>query len=232
MTGWVLGSDIGGTFTDIVLAGPGGAWSSIKQLTTPDAPERGVVEGARRAIEQAGIHPEQIERVVHGTTLATNAVIERRGARTAFVTTAGYGDLLHIGRNARVEQDRYDLHFAPAPAPLPRGLVFEVGERTDARGAVVRPLDSGHAAEVAAQVAKREPESVAVCFLHAYANPAHEEHMGQALATALPSARVVLSSRVHPEIREFDRACTTLFTAEVAPLMARYLEQLAGILMD
>lgn len=232
MTGWVLGSDIGGTFTDIVLAGPGGAWSSVKQLTTPDAPEQGVLDGTRRVLAQADIRPEQIERVVHGTTLAANAVIERRGARTAFVTTAGYGDLLHIGRNARVEEDRYDLHFAPAPPPLPRDLVFEAAERVDAQGGVVRALTAQDAAEVAAQVAQREPESVAVCFLHAYANAAHEERMGQALTRALPAACIVLSSRVHPEIREFDRACTTLFTAEVAPLMARYLERLAADLRE
>ena len=141
MTGWVLASDIGGTFTDIVLAGPGGAWNSVKQLTTPDAPEQGVLDGTRRVLAEADIRPEQIERVVHGTTLAANAVIERRGARTAFVTTAGYGDLLHIGRNARVEEDRYDLHFAPAPPPLPRDLVFEAAERVDAQGgaAAVQP---------------------------------------------------------------------------------------------
>jgi N-methylhydantoinase A len=224
--GWVLGSDIGGTFTDIVLAGPSGEWTSVKQLTTPEAPERAVIAGAQRAIEQAGVDPREIARVVHGTTLATNAVIERRGARAAFVTTAGFGDLLHIGRNARVEEDRYDLHFTAAPAPLSRSLVFEVNERMDARGAPVRELSPEHARDIAAQVERQAPESVAVCFLHAYANPAHEEQMATALEASLPGTRIVLSSRVHPELREFDRACTTLFTAEVAPLMARYLAQL------
>ena len=103
MSEWVLASDIGGTFTDIVLAGPDGGWTSVKQLTTPEAPERSVVEGTRLALTQAGISPEQVVRVVHGTTLATNAVIERQGARTAFVTTEGFGDLLRISRAARVE---------------------------------------------------------------------------------------------------------------------------------
>ena len=140
MSGWVLGSDIGGTFTDIVLAGPDGAWTSAKQLTTREAPERAVVEGTRRVLEAAGIEAREIVRVVHGTTLATNAVIERRGARTAFVTTQGFGDLLRIGRGARVEEDRYDLHFENDPAPVAHEMCFEADERLDATGAVVRPL--------------------------------------------------------------------------------------------
>ncbi len=228
MSGWVLGSDIGGTFTDIVLAGPDGAWTSAKQLTTREEPERAVIEGTRRVLEAAGIEAREIVRVVHGTTLATNAVIERRGARTAFVTTRGFGDLLRIGRGARVEEDRYDLHFENEPAPVAREMCFEADERLDATGAVVRPLDPEHARELAAEVAAARPEAVAVCLLHAYANPEHEEQIAKQLETLLPDAHVVLSSRVHPEMREFDRACTTLFTAEVAPIMARYLAQLAA----
>jgi N-methylhydantoinase A len=165
-------------------------------------------------------------RVVHGTTLATNAVIERRGARTAFVTTAGFGDLLRIGRSARVEEDRYDLHFAQPEPPLPRERIFEVDERLDAQGRVVRALDDAAARVVAARVAEQAPEAVAVCLLHAYANPEHEERLRRELEALLPDAHIVLSSRVHPEIREYDRACTTLFTAEVAPLMASYLRRL------
>ena len=224
--GWVLGSDIGGTFTDIVLAGPEGAWTSAKQLTTPDAPEEAVIGGTRRALERAGIAASAIERVVHGTTLATNAVIERRGARTAFVTTAGFGDLLRIGRTARVEDDRYDLDFRNERPPVEASLCFEVEERIDARGAVVRPLEGASLAALAARVVEAKPEAIAICLLHAYANADHEERVADRLRAVLPDVSIALSSRVHPEMREFDRACTTLFTAEVAPLMERYLARL------
>jgi len=222
----VLGADIGGTFTDVVLSREDGSQHVVKQLSTPGAPEAAVLGAVERVLREAGVAAADVARVVHGTTLATNAVIERRGARVAFVTTAGFGDLLHIGREARVEDDRYDLRFEPSPPPLPRHCVFEVPERMDARGEVVRALDEGAAREVAREVAKLAPEAVALCLLHAYANPAHEERMRALLAEALPDALVVASSRVHPEIREFDRATTTLFTAEVAPLMARYLLRL------
>ena len=222
----VLGADIGGTFTDVVLSCEGGAQHVVKQLTTSDAPERGVLSAVERVLREAKVPAEKVVRVVHATTLAMNAVIERRGARVAFVTTAGFGDLLRIGREARVEDDRYDLHFESSPPPLPRECIFEVPERSDARGEVDRPLDERAAREVARDVAKLAPEAVALCFLHAYANPSHEERMRAILCEALPDALVVASSRVHPEIREFDRATTTLFTAEVAPLLARYLLRL------
>lgn len=222
----VLGADIGGTFTDIVLTRGDGRLEVVKQLTTPAAPEESVLTGIAQLLERTGIAPAAVERVVHGTTLATNAVIEHKGARVAFVTTRGFGDLLRIGREARVEDDRYDLFFEPSPPVLARQAIFEVDERCDARGRILKALATDHAREVAGRIALGEPEAVAVCFLHAYANPAHEEAMGRALADALPGVRVVLSSRVHAEMREFDRASTTLHTAQVAPLMARYLARL------
>ncbi len=222
----VIGTDIGGTFTDVVLTRDGGSMHVVKQLSTPAAPEQGVLSAVERVLREAGVAASEVVRVVHGTTLATNAVIERRGARVAFVTTAGFGDLLRIGREARVEDDRYDLRFEVAPPPLARECIFEVPERMDARGEVLRPLDERAAREVARGVAKLAPEAVALCFLHSWANPAHEERMREILAEALPDALIVASSRVHPEIREFDRATTTLFTAEIAPLMARYLRRL------
>ena len=230
MSEWVLASDIGGTFTDIVLAGPDGGWTSVKQLTTPEAPERSVVEGTRLALTQAGISPEQVVRVVHGTTLATNAVIERQGARTAFVTTEGFGDLLRISRAARVEEDRYDLHFQNQASPVSAELCFEASERMGPKGEVLRELDDADARALSNEIARSEPEAVAICLLHSYANAEHEERLARHLAAAMPNASIVLSSRIHPEIREYDRACTTLFTAEVAPLMASYLARLeAGL---
>ncbi len=222
----VLGADIGGTFTDIVLTRGDGRLHVVKQLTTPEAPEASVLAGTQRLLAMSGVDPGAIERVVHGTTLATNAVIEHKGARVAFVTTEGFGDLLRIGREARVEDDRYDLFFEPSPPVLGRDAVFEVAERCSARGEVLRAFDAGQARAVARRIAAFAPEAVAVCFLHAYARPDHEEAMARILADELPGARVVLSSRVHAEMREFDRASTTLHTAQVAPLMARYLARL------
>ena len=224
----VLGADIGGTFTDVVLTRGDGRLHVAKQLTSPEAPERSVLEAVGRVLAEAAIAPGEIERVVHGTTLATNAVIERKGARVAFVTTEGFGDLLRIGREARVEDDRYDLHFAPAPPPLERAAIFELPERVSARGEVLRPVAPPGLEAVVEGVRAYAPEAVAICLLHAYAHPGHEEALEEALRAAMPDVVVVRSSRVHPEMREFDRASTTLFTAEVAPLMARYLARLAS----
>jgi len=223
----VLGADIGGTFSDIVLTRGDGRLHVVKQLTTPAAPEQSVLAGIERLLATTGVDPASIERVVHGTTLATNAVIEHKGARVAFVTTRGFGDLLRIGREARVEDDRYDLFFEPSPPAVARDAVFEVAERCDARGEVLVAFDPTQAREVAERVARYAPEAVAVCFLHAYAHPDHEEAMGRILQAAMPGVRVVLSSHVHAEMREFDRASTTYHTAQVAPLMARYLARLS-----
>ena len=134
----VLGTDIGGTFTDVVLTRGDGRLHVAKQLTSPDAPEKSVLMGVERVLADAGVPASSIVRVVHGTTLATNAVIERRGARVAFVTTEGFGDLLRIGREARVEDDRYDLLFEPSPAPLAREAIFEVPDESVPAGTVVQ----------------------------------------------------------------------------------------------
>jgi N-methylhydantoinase A len=225
-----VGADIGGTFTDVVLAGADASLCVAKQLTTPEAPERAVLEAVARVLEQGRARPDEVSRVVHGTTLAANAVLEGRGARVAFVTSAGFGDLLRIGREMRVEDDRYDLHFAPAPPRLARAQIFEAVERCGPRGEILIPLDEAHARALAREIAAQAPEAVALCLLHSYANPAHELRLEALLRERLPGAALVASARVCPELREFDRACTTLFAAEVAPLMARYLARLeAGL---
>jgi N-methylhydantoinase A len=227
-----IGADIGGTFTDVVLAGADASLCVAKQLTTPAAPERAVLEAVARVLEQGGARPGQVSRVVHGTTLAANAVLEGRGARVAFVTTAGFGDLLRIGREMRVEEERYDLHFAPAAPRVPRARIFEAAERCGPRGEVLAALDGASARELVGRIAAQAPESVAICLLHAYANPAHELRLEALLREALPDAEIAVSSRVCPELREFDRACTTLLAAEVAPLMARYLARLESGLRE
>jgi N-methylhydantoinase A len=221
-----LGVDIGGTFTDVVLADASGRLEIAKELTRRDAPEEGVLAGVRRVLARFGADPGSVQRVVHATTLATNLVIERRGARVAFVATRGFGDLLRIGREARVEDDRYDLLFTPPEPLVPRALTFEVDERMDARGVPIRPLAEAEAEAVAAAIAGTAPEAVAICFLHAYANPEHEQRMEAACRAALPHAHVATSSATWPELREYERATTTLVSAAVAPVLARYLARL------
>jgi N-methylhydantoinase A len=228
-----LAVDIGGTFTDVVLAAPDGTIEVLKRLTDRAQPDRGVVAGVREILERAGVDPASVRRIVHGTTLATNTVLQRSGPAVAFVTTSGFGDLLHIGREARVEDDRYDLFFTSAEPPLPRSLVFEVDERVGPAGEVVTALDAASAALVVEAVAAAKPSAVAVCFLHSYANPDHEQRVAALLREALPSdAHVVCSSDVLPELREYERATTTLISAYVAPVMAGYLARLQQGLRD
>jgi N-methylhydantoinase A len=227
MTTHALAVDIGGTFTDIVLAAPDGTIALYKRLTDREQPDRGVIAGVREILERNGVSPADVSRVVHGTTLATNTVLERTGPPVAFVTTAGFGDLLHIGRDARVEDDRYDLFFQAAEPPLPRSMVFEIDERVGAQGEVVRPLDEAQAASVVEQIVAAKPSAVALCFLHCYINAAHEQRVAELLRDALPAdVHVVCSSDVLPELREYERATTTLVSAYVAPVMAGYLARL------
>ncbi|MCK8785692.1 hydantoinase/oxoprolinase family protein [Roseomonas sp. NAR14] len=222
-----LAVDIGGTFTDLVLETPARSWSR-KVLTTPEAPERAVLEGMRAIAAQAGVAPETIGLVVHGTTLATNALIERKGARTALLTTEGFRDSLEIAFEHRFEQ--YDLYME-RPAPLvPRPLRLGVPERIAADGAVLLPLDEAAlratAAGLRALGGEQGIEAVAVCFLHSFTNDAHERRAGAILAEELPEAAISLSCEVAPEIREYERASTTVANAYVLPLMERYLGRL------
>jgi N-methylhydantoinase A len=161
---WFVGVDVGGTFTDVVLADPNGQLHVDKVPTTPDDPRVGVMESIRRALGHAGVAPGSVSRVVHGTTLATNVILERKGSPLAFVVTKGFADLLRLGREARVEDDRYDLFFTtPAPPVDPR-LTFEVPERITANGSVLRPLSAENAVAVARSVAATAPDAVAVCL--------------------------------------------------------------------
>jgi N-methylhydantoinase A len=215
-----LAIDIGGTFTDLVLE-HGTHRTDAKVLTTPHEPERGVMQGVRLVLERAGLRPGDIGAVVHGTTLATNAVIERKGARTALLTTEGFRDSVEIAYENRFDQ--YDV-FIEKPAPLvPRHLRFGVRERMDVNGRVRIPLDID-AIPVLAETLKREQiESVAIGFLHSYANPAHEQQAAALLADALPGVTITLSSDVCPEAREYERFSTACANAYVQPRMARYL---------
>jgi N-methylhydantoinase A len=220
---WFVGVDVGGTFTDVVLARADGTLHVEKVATTPADPRTGVLDGVRRVLRHAEVAPADISRVVHGTTLATNVVLERRGGPIAFVVTEGFGDLLRLGREARVEEDRYDVLFTTPDPPVDARRTFEVAERVAADGSVVRPLDVDAAGAVAARVAASSPVAVAVCFVNSYANPEHEQLVAAALRRALPDAFVVASSEVWPEMREYERAMTTVMCAYVGPVMAGYL---------
>ena len=217
-----LAVDIGGTFTDVVLETDRARFSS-KVLTTK-APEDGVLDGMLRALKLGRIMPAQVGLIVHGTTLATNAIIERKGARTALVTTQGFRDSIEMAQENRFEQ--YDI-FIEKPEPLvPRTLRFTVPERMDAKGEVRLPLDEKAVEALADTLETKGIEAVAVGFLHSYANPAHEKRVGEILARKLPAVRVSLSSEVCPEVREYERFSTTCANAYVQPLMADYLERL------
>ncbi|MDF1587450.1 hydantoinase/oxoprolinase family protein [Marinimicrococcus flavescens] len=218
-----IGVDIGGTFTDVALE-IGQDRYTTKVLTTHDGPEKGVLEGLERVVRTAGIELAQVGLIIHGTTLATNALIERKGAKAALVTTEGFRDVLQIRGEDRYEQ--YDLSIE-LPTPLiPRRMRFTVPERIDAKGRVRHPIDRVAVTELGRRLADEAVEAVAVGFLHSYVNPEHEEIAGEILARSLPGVAISLSSEVAPEMREYDRFSTAAANAYVQPLMARYLDRL------
>jgi N-methylhydantoinase A len=226
--GYAIGVDVGGTFTDVVLRAPTGTLTAAKYLSTHDDPIAGIASGVTRVL--GDVDPAQVSRVVHATTLATNAVLERRGARVAFVTTRGFRSVIPLGRYARVEEDRYDLRFTPPPPPVAAADCFEVVERVSARGTVLTPLDLDSVRRVAARITARGITSAAVCLLHSYACPAHERQVAAILRESIPN--VVISSEIWPEIREYERATTTIMSAYVGPLMASYLSRLSARLAE
>ncbi|NBD28795.1 MAG: hydantoinase/oxoprolinase family protein [Alphaproteobacteria bacterium] len=218
-----LGVDIGGTFTDVVLETLGGRFST-KVLTTYTAPEDAIVEGMHRVCDKAGLDAGAIAQIIHGTTLATNALIERRGAKTALITTEGFRDVIEMRTESRFEQ--YDLNLT-LPAPLlPRNRRYVVAERIDARGEVLVPLDRAEVEALVDDLAEAGYESVAVGLLHAYANDAHERLIAEVLADQMPDAMVSLSSQVSPQMREYERFNTTIANAYIKPLMKSYLGRL------
>ena len=222
-----LGADIGGTFTDLVLVDDAGGLFRIgKILTTPEAPDAAVVAGAGRVLEEAAIDPGLVATVIHGTTLFTNALIERKGARTALVTTRGFRDAIEIGREHRY--DMYDL-WIEKPTPLaPRHLRFEVAERVLVDGSVTLRLDEDEVLALVERLRAEEVEAVAVCLLHSYVNDAHERRIGEILARELPEVALTLSCEIVRELREHDRASTTLANAYVKRLAGRYLRRLSS----
>lgn len=228
-----LAVDVGGTFTDATLFDPAsGRLVSAKALTTPGNRALGLLEGVRAALAAAGAPPAQVRDLVHGSTTGTNALIERTGARTGLLTTAGFADVLEIGRIMRPRAGLYDVSV-DRPAPLvPRRLRLEAVERMDAFGRVVVPLDRASVAAAARRFADLGVEAVAVCFLFSPLNPSHEEQAGQILAEHLPGVPISLSCRVCPEPREYERSSTVVVNAYLTPVMRTYLADLKARLAD
>jgi N-methylhydantoinase A len=223
-----LAVDIGGTFTDVVLEigdpAAGGRRLTRKVLTTPRAPEAAVMDGTRAILQDAGRRFADIDVFMHGTTLATNAVIERTGAKTALIATEGFRDTLEIAYESRYDQ--YDVFIEKPRQLVPRALRFTVPERMDVHGVVRLPLDEAAVRALLPALTAHQIESVAIAYLHAYANAAHEQRTRDMLLEALPGLSVTLSSEVCPEVREYDRTSTAVANAYIQPLMAGYLARL------
>ncbi|MDB5531076.1 MAG: Hydantoin utilization protein [Devosia sp.] len=218
-----LAADIGGTFTDVALE-YGTSRFTAKVLTTPRAPEQGVIRGIVETLARASLTASEVDLFIHGTTLATNALIERKGARTALITTEGFRDVIEIGRESRFDQ--YDINLMKPEPLVGRELRLTIRERIAVDGSVVIPIDldclPGHVATMRAAGVT----SVAVGFLHSYVSPDHEEQVAERLAQLMPEAYISLSSKVCPEVREYERLMTTCANAYVQPLMASYLRRL------
>lgn len=224
-----LGIDIGGTFTDVVCAGPEGE-ISFKLPTTRSDPSRAIEQALALLRDRHGVPPAEIARFAHGTTVATNAVIERKGAAVGLITTAGFRDTLEIGRQMR--RQLYDLRLKPeTPGWLaPGARRVEVSERIAADGSVVTPLDEASLTYAIATLKAAEVQAVAVCLLFSFVNPAHERRIAEALAEAMPGLPVSLSSEVDPVFREYERTVATAFDAYIKPVVDDYLGRMEQVL--
>ena len=225
MAQYRLGVDIGGTFTDAVLVNLGtGEFRTSKVSTTPQDPSIGFLYAIERLVSEAVINPEEIAQIVHATTVATNAIIENKVAKSAFITTKGFRDILEIQRQIR--PSLYDLFF-DKPAPLiPRYLCYEVTERMTPEGEILQPLNEDEVRQTVKQIRKTGVEAIAVCFLHSYINPSHEKRTGEIIREELPEVYLTLSSEINPEFREYFRASTTVINAALMPIIARYVDNL------
>ena len=219
---WRVAVDIGGTFTDLA------AWrresnevKRAKVLTVPNEPVRGVIA----AIEKAGIELRDTSMFLHGSTVAINAVLQGTGARTALLTTRGFRDVLEMGRKNR--PDMYNLFFKPPPCPVPRQDRVEVDERLAADGAVIKEMEDEQVRAIVAGL-PAEIEAIAICFIHAYANPEHERRAADVVRNARPEAYTCISTELSGEAREYERTCTAVTNAYVGPLVATYIAELAG----
>jgi N-methylhydantoinase A len=224
-----MGVDIGGTFTDVVLE-VGGKSYSTKVLTTYAAPEIAIIDGMQQVCAKSAIAPCDIDQIIHGTTLATNALIERRGAKTALITTEGFRDVIEMRTESRFEQ--YDLNLTLPEPLLARQMRYTVPGRMDASGNELIPLTRADIEPVVDQIIAAGYESIAVGLIHSYLNDAHEQLVREVLAEKMPDAMVSLSCEVSPQMREYERFNTVVANAYIKPLMKSYLGRLEGRLAD
>ena len=226
-----IGIDTGGTFTDLVAFDPGGGRLAFhKVASTPDDPARGIIRGAREIVAQVGARPDQVDLLIHGTTVATNAVLQRAGARVALITTAGFRDVLQIQRQDRPRL--YDLRGRRTRPLVPRALRFELRERVRYDGSVQTPVDREQLDHLIDLLRRQRVQAVAVGLLHSCVNPAHEREVGGVLAERLPGAAVCLSHELSGEQGEYERFSTCVMNAFVQPVIGRYLGRLEQGLGD
>jgi N-methylhydantoinase A len=228
-----IGIDVGGTFTDVILVDEAtGEVHVAKVLNEPGRRAATVVRGIKRVMELARVRPKDVQFIGHGTTIATNAVIERKGARTALLTNKGFRDVVEIGRFARSAELIYAVQ-RDKPAPLvPRHLRLSVDCRVDAAGHVLQDLEEAEVERVVDEVRASGAEAVAVCLLFSFLDPRHERRLRDRLRQALPGVDTLISSDVQPEFREYPRTSTTIFAAYIAPVMRKYLETLVGAMRE
>ena len=219
-----IAADVGGTFTDVACLSADGELVTCKVPSTPDDYASAILEGIRVLIGRLGAAPGDLAQVLHASTVATNAILEAKGARTALVTTEGFRDVLEL-RRIRVPRLYEPLYEKPLPL-VPRRLRLEVRERLDGRGAIVTALDEQQVHDIAAELRAARVEAVAIALLHSYANPVHERRIAELLRAALPGCFICVSSEVLPEIREYERTSTTVINAYVGPVMSHYLQSL------
>jgi N-methylhydantoinase A len=224
-----VGVDIGGTFTDIVLRLPDGALRVSKVSSTPDDPGLAVVNGLAALLRAAGVVPRDVAEIVHGTTVASNTILQKTGAVTGLITTRGFRDVLEIGRVRT--PDLYDLTWEKPRPLVPRRLRLEVDERVAADGTVVRPLDEAGVVRTAERLVQAGAQVIAICFINSYANPAHEQAAERLVRQAVPGIDVTASYSVLPEIKEYERTSTTVVNGYLLPVMRRYLANLAADLL-
>jgi N-methylhydantoinase A len=230
MTTYRLGADIGGTFTDIILLAQDGALLSKKVLSTPDDYSRAIGDGVQALLAENDVSPDQIVEVAHATTIATNAIIERRGARVALITTKGFRDVLELARFR--SPHLYDIEFRKPEPLVERRLRFEVAERIGGDGKVVQPLDVAELDAIADQIAAADIEAVAICFINAYVNADHENAAMAQLQKRLPNTPISTSSQLLPQIQEFERTSTTVVNAYLRPVVEHYVGTLSDRIRD
>ena len=223
-----IGIDVGGTFTDFVIAGDGGQSRFFKTQSTPEDPSIGVMTGLREAAEAYGLSLDQLlgdtDLVIHGSTVATNTLVERKGATVGLITTDGFRDLLEMREG--LKEDRYNLRMTPAEPLAARYLRVGVPERIRASGEVERPLDEAALVENLEYLVREGAEALAVCFLFSYLNPSHEQKAAEIIRQRFPDLDTSLSHEVIPQIKEFDRLSTTVINSYVGPVFSRYLSHL------